>query len=221
MCVNTNPAAIMSNDMRFTTSGSCDNSAYWLADTDDYDGVSTLVNNEELAITGVVNVPMGTTNKTFDQGIFRQPLGALGGYTWADNNTNGQQDDGASEGLNGITVKIYRNTSGTANPATDILVATQTTQNDNAGRAGYYLFDNLTPANYYVIFTLPSGFTYTTRGATGTSDNNDSDPNTTTGITEITTIFAYEIDKTWDNVLANRRRHGRHRQPKPYDCRCR
>ena len=100
--------------------------------------------------------------------------------------------------MNGITVKIYRNTSGTADPLTDALVATTTTQNDIAGRAGYYLFDDLTPANYYVVFVLNNGFTFSPRGSTGISDAGDADPNVGTGATEITTIAASEIDLTWD-----------------------
>jgi uncharacterized repeat protein (TIGR01451 family) len=167
-------------------------------DDSDSDGIATTVNNQELAITNVVSVTVGSTNMTVDQGVFPQPVGALGGFAWSDLNSNGTQDEGTSTGLNGITVKIYRNTSGTANPLTDVLVATTTTQNDAAGRAGYYLFDDLTPANYYVVFTLSNGFTFSPRGSTGISDIGDADPNTGTGITEITTISASEIDLTWD-----------------------
>ncbi|MFN0200303.1 MAG: SdrD B-like domain-containing protein, partial [Bacteroidia bacterium] len=170
-------------------------------DDQDSDGTSSFINNEELAITQVVQIAANDINKTLDQGIFPQPVGALGGYVWADINANGTQDESTIDGLNGITVSIYQNTSGTANPATDLLIATQSTQADNAGRPGYYLFNDLTPANYYVVFTLSNGATFTTRGIIGTSDIGDSDPNTTTGITEITSILASEVDKTWDAGL--------------------
>ncbi|MEO0041301.1 MAG: hypothetical protein RL329_749 [Bacteroidota bacterium] len=167
-------------------------------DDADSDGISIITNNRELAITNVIPVTVGTNNLTIDQGVFPQPVGALGGFVWSDTNADGLQNEGTSTGLNGITVKIYRNTSGTADPLTDVLVATTTTQNDIAGRAGYYLFDDLTPANYYVVFVLNNGFTFAPRGSTGISDAGDADPNVGTGITEITTIAASEIDLTWD-----------------------
>jgi uncharacterized repeat protein (TIGR01451 family) len=170
-------------------------------DDQDSDGTSLLSGNEELTISPVVQIASSDVNYTLDQGLFPQPLAALGGYTWFDSNANGLQDEATTDGLNGITVKLYKNTNGTADPLTDMLIATTTTQADNAGRPGYYLFDDLTPANYYVVFTLTSGATFTTRGTTGTSDIGDADPNTTTGITEITSLVAYEIDKTWDAGL--------------------
>jgi len=62
---------------------------------------------------------------------------------------------------------------------------------------GYYDFTNLNPGGYYVEFILPSGYVFSPQDQ-GSNDSVDSDANTTTGKTEITTLSAGENDDTWD-----------------------
>lgn len=98
-------------------------------------------------------------------------LGSLGNFVWADFNANGTQDSG-EPGIDGVKVTLYTST-GTQ-------VATTTT----AG-GGYYIFQNLTPGDYFVIFdqtTLPAGFTFTQQNVG--SDTTDSDANPVTGKSE-------------------------------------
>ncbi len=98
-------------------------------------------------------------------------LGKLGNFVWYDLNANGTQDSG-EPGVDGVKVTLY--TSG------GIQVGTTTTSG-----GGFYLFQNLTPGDYYVIFdqtTLPAGYGFTSQN-TG-SDSTDSDANPATGKSE-------------------------------------
>ena len=68
---------------------------------------------------------------------------SLGDFVWNDLNADGVQDAGEA-GIDGVTVNLYAS-DGT-------FIATTTT----AG-GGLYLFDNLTPGDYYVEFIPPAG----------------------------------------------------------------
>ena len=158
----------------------------------DSDGTPTTVGGFPATIAPVTKLTTGEIDLTWDQGFYQpvNPVAAVGNYVWNDQNGNGLQDEAASAGLNGITVNLYDSSNN--------LVGTTTTHNDVNGNPGYYLFDGLTPGDYSVEFVRPSGFTFTTQGATGTSDANDSDPNVTTGRTETFTLSGGEYDPTWD-----------------------
>ncbi|GAB4053606.1 SdrD B-like domain-containing protein, partial [Spirosoma litoris] len=89
------------------------------------------------------------------------PLKAsLGDYVWYDNNKNGQQDANEPPAV-GVTVTLY-------NATTNQPISTTVTDG-----TGHYLFTNLDPGTYYVVFTAPSGATFTTVD-TG-NDTTDSD----------------------------------------------
>ncbi|GAB4046099.1 SdrD B-like domain-containing protein, partial [Spirosoma litoris] len=89
------------------------------------------------------------------------PLKAsLGDYVWYDNNKNGQQDANEPPAV-GVTVTLY-------NASTNQPISTTVTDG-----TGHYLFTNLDPGTYYVVFTAPSGATFTTVD-TG-NDTTDSD----------------------------------------------
>lgn len=104
----------------------------------------------------------GETNRTVDAGLV--PLKAtLGNYVWIDTNKNGIQDESPLTGVGSVTVTLYNN--GT-------VVTSQVT-----GSNGSYLFPNLDPGCYTVRFTLPSGYTFTTANAGGSTEANDSDAN--------------------------------------------
>jgi len=110
-------------------------------------------------------------------------LSALGDKVWYDDNHDGAQD--ASElGVPGVTVTL-KNAAGAT-------ISTTTTS-----AAGTYLFDNLTPGDYYVVFSnLPISYTYTLPDASG-DDATDSDPDAT-GRTVLTNLAPGERDLTWD-----------------------
>ncbi len=75
------------------------------------------------------------------------------------------------------------------------LIATTTT----AG-GGLYLFDNLTPGDYYVEFIPPAGYVISPQDQGG-NDATDSDVDPVSGRTITTTLVSGENDLTWDAGL--------------------
>ncbi len=114
--------------------------------------------------------------------VIPQPA-SLGDYVWLDNNNDGQQNDGAASGFAGVTVELYNSTGWVASTVTN--------------STGYYLFQNLSPGDYRVKFTLPSGYAFTTKG-TGTNTDSDAD---SFGWTVTTTLVSGENDLSWDAGL--------------------
>lgn len=111
---------------------------------------------------------------------------SIGDYVWIDTNGNGIQDAGES-GLDGVTVRLY-----------DSLGSLLSTTSTSGG--GFYSFTNLSPGDYYVEFVLPSGYAFTSQDQ-GSDDAVDSDADTTTGKTAVTTLVSGETDLTWDAGL--------------------
>jgi len=95
-------------------------------------------------------VVVGTTdNMTLDFGFTPPSVGftpsqttAIGNLFWLDDNANGKVDAN-EEGYNGVIVTLY--------DANGTKLATQTTHNGVDGKAGFYLFDNLTPDKEYKV----------------------------------------------------------------------
>ncbi|MDP3583308.1 MAG: SdrD B-like domain-containing protein, partial [Ignavibacteria bacterium] len=143
-----------------------------------------LVNNASAVghpVNGSANV---TSNATFT--VIISCKSSLGDKVWEDIDKDGIQDSGEN-GIPNVTVKLYT--------CADVLVATTTT---NAN--GEYLFSNLTPGDYYVVFTAPAGYTITIKDA-GSDNAKDSDADASTGKTICTTLTAGENDLTWDAGL--------------------
>ncbi len=134
---------------------------------------------------GVTTAAAGHNNHTLDFG-FALPA-RLGDRVWYDNNKNGIQDAGET-GVNGVRV-ILRDTTGNE-------IARTTTDS-----AGNYLFNNLSPGSYVVVFdttTLPAGYVVTSQNAAGAGGANGSDANPTTGSTITITLVAGQSDLDWD-----------------------
>ena len=70
------------------------------------------------------------------------------------------------------------------------------TRNDVNGNPGYFLFDQLDPADYFIEFILPGGATFTTQGGSG-SDPIDSDADPSDGRTEVFSLAGGQYDPTW------------------------
>jgi protocatechuate 3,4-dioxygenase beta subunit len=138
-------------------------------------------------ITGIFTVTAGQQIVNVDAGIVAQPttVASLGDRVWYDNNRDGDQDAG-EPGVPGVTVNLYfdANNDGFINGAEAFtVVATRTTDG-----YGNYVFNNLTPGNYQVVFVAPSGLVITSRDATGgtsPADGTDSDADPVTGRTTI------------------------------------
>ncbi len=129
--------------------------------------VTTLISNEE--------------DLTWDAGVV--PLAALGDFVWQDTNYNGIQDS-AEPGVADVTVTLHQ-------PDGTILGTTLTDGDGN------YLFDNLLAGDYYVSFTLPTGYAFTDQDQ-GADDGLDSDVDVNTFRTIDTNLVWGEIDLTWD-----------------------
>src|SRR3989339_993461 len=145
-----------------------------------------LVNNASAVghpVDGSANV---TSNATFT--VIINCKSSLGDKVWEDTDKDGIQDNGEN-GIPNVTVNLYT--------CADVLVATTTT---NAN--GEYLFNNLTPGDYYVVFVKPNGMIFTSQNS-GSDDAKDSDVDITNGRTICTTLIAGENDLTWDAGLHN------------------
>ncbi len=140
--------------------------------------------------SAVTNLASGENDDTWDVGLVT--VTAVGDYVWIDRNGNGIQDEPPSDGVNGITVRLY-NSIGT-------LIATTVTADDLLGNPGYYLFSGLSAGSYFIEFVLPTGFTFTTADS-GSNDNHDSDANPTTGRTGVFTLAANQLDRSRDAGL--------------------
>ncbi|MBK1986128.1 carboxypeptidase regulatory-like domain-containing protein [Sphaerospermopsis aphanizomenoides BCCUSP55] len=135
--------------------------------------------------TGVINLSPGENDTTVDAGFYN--TAALGDFVFVDANNNGIQDAGEA-GLSGVKVELI-------NPA-DGSVITSITTDANGG----YNFSGLTPGDYQVRFTAPTGYSFSTANQGG-DDAKDSDANITTGLTQTVTLTSGEFNSTLDAGL--------------------
>ncbi len=139
--------------------------------------------------SNVITLATGESNQTIDAGLISlvEQNASLGDYVWVDSNNDGQQNDGAAQGLNGVTVNLLN--------AAGSVIATRITGNDVNGNPGYYLFSDLTPGDYRVEFIKPDGYAFAKQDQG--ADDSDSDVDTT-GRTIATTLSSGENDLSWD-----------------------
>jgi len=141
----------------------------------------------------------GEQDLTLDMGIV-QPV-EVGDRVWLDDNGNGVQDEG-EEGVPNVSVMLYDAMTGhsvtddAGNPLTSI-----------TDESGHYIFTELPPSNYYVVFdlaTVPEGLVVVrpNRGDGDDSDTVDSDANPGTGKSSSTgPLNSGESDHTLDMGL--------------------
>jgi protocatechuate 3,4-dioxygenase beta subunit len=129
--------------------------------------------NQVTGITSPISVAAGIFNDRIDAGLVIDDT--LGNYVWLDNNANGIQDAG-EPGIAGVTVTLYDNVTGKVKAATvtDAL--------------GFYEFSNIGKGQYFLKFTVPTGYTFTSNlDPTGNfvlSTPNNSDISNTVGTTK-------------------------------------
>ncbi|MEM7531643.1 MAG: SdrD B-like domain-containing protein [Chloroflexota bacterium] len=149
----------------------------------------------------------GQQDLSLDMGIVA-PV-QVGDTVWFDNNGNGFQDDGtdgntAGVGVAGVTVRLF---TLDGSPAVDMNGNAVDAQVTDAN--GNYLFTNLRPSNYHVVFdlaTIPAGYDVTIPNAidpvVGFVQETDSDANPSTGRSENTgPLQSNEQDLTLDMGL--------------------
>jgi hypothetical protein len=113
---------------------------------------------------------------------------SIGDKVWNDLDRDGIQDAG-EPGIQNVTVQLL------GSNGTTVLGTTTT----NA--SGIYSFTNLPAGTYTVQFTAPSGFTFTTKNAAGSTAANDSNATPSTGKTNAITLAAGATDNTIDAGL--------------------
>jgi len=154
--------------------------------------VSTIDNSDAITTTGstfgktaVFSVNAGEQIRYVDAGIELQStsLASIGDYVWYDNNRDGSQD--ANETGVGSVIVHLKNSGGS-------IIASTTTDD-----FGYYIFNNLSPANYRIQFIAPTGLKITTQYNTSFG-NTDSDPDATNGNTVLYSLVAGERNMTVD-----------------------
>jgi hypothetical protein len=145
--------------------------------------------------TIVTTLSAGETDNSWDAGIYR--YASISNYVWEDVDNDGIQD-GSESGVGGVTVNLYDpGPDGQPGGGDDILIDFATT-NGNGG----YIFTNLIPGDYFVEFVLPSGYIFSPQDQ-GSNEDRDSDANSTTGRTIVTSLSPGENDPTWDAGLHN------------------
>ncbi|RXK62480.1 hypothetical protein ESA94_05620 [Lacibacter luteus] len=151
-------------------------------DTKDSDPVSGTV-------TGVV-LNADENDNTVDAGFQSNQL-KVGNYVWYDKNNNGFQDADET-GIAGVSVKLYVDAD--ANNIPDAAAIASTTTDAN----GLYSFSGLTPGNYIVGITAPSGYAmaFTTLSSLLPNNDNNTDNN---GIT----IIGTEITSNYITLITN------------------
>jgi PKD repeat protein len=153
---------------------------------------TSIITNAHFPTTTVTNFSTaGTYAYLFIKGscadtmnVVVTPSGTIGNYVWSDTNADGLFNESTSNGLNGVTVDLYKD-NGTG---TFVVDQTAVTANDQTGRPGYYNFVICNDGNYKVKFpTSVNGSGLTIQTPTAGVDNN-SDADVTTGFSPVFTI---------------------------------
>jgi uncharacterized repeat protein (TIGR01451 family)/LPXTG-motif cell wall-anchored protein len=144
--------------------------------------------DKSVATSAEVTLNSGDVNLSVDAGLHKA---LLGDTLWHDMNGNGIQDSG-EVGIQGAKVELLDKDEkplkdGSNNPITSITDA-----------LGKYEFNNLEAGEYKVKFILPDGYYFSPKNSVGSTADNDSDVDATTGITDVITLEKGQIDRRWD-----------------------
>ncbi|OQX24902.1 MAG: hypothetical protein BWK80_18415, partial [Desulfobacteraceae bacterium IS3] len=136
--------------------------------------------------TETVTLYRGDSLMTVDAGLFLPDSGpaGLGNFVWYDTDHNGVQDAG-EPGIPGVTVRLR--------DADNKVIAETLTDG-----SGFYQFTGLIPGDYSVKFVLPPEYVFTTANYADDSDENDSDADKRTGLSQVVTLIEDEFDPTID-----------------------
>jgi len=152
--------------------------------------------NPATGLTIQTSLVSGENDLTWDAGLYRPA--SLGNFVWEDMNGDGIQTGESGNGISSVAVQLQY-----AGPDGSFGTGDDATQNTTTNVSGAYLFSNLSPGNYRVLFTAPGGYVFTLQDSAlpGANDTNDSDANPATGLTIQTSLVSGESDLTWDAGL--------------------
>ena len=160
--------------------------AYTVTKKDQGDDRGEDSNTDNSGKTALFTLSDGENKIDIDMGLYPTVVN-LGDRVWLDTNTNGIQDSNEKVGVANVIVKLYHE-DGTFVSETKTL------------SSGQYLFRNLTPGNYYVIFDIPNNYKVSLKNQ-GNNKSNDSDADGTSGKTAVFTLLAGRDDKSIDMGL--------------------
>ena len=141
--------------------------------------------------TQVVTLSSGVNNTTLDAGVYTPA--SLGDFLWNDSNGNGVQDSGELGVPDQTVTLIGGGADGLINGIGDT-TSTTTTAGD-----GSYSFTGLTPGEYQVQFSKPTGTVFTGKDQGG-NDALDSDVNAS-GLSQIVTLVSGKNNTSVDAGL--------------------
>ena len=132
--------------------------------------------------------------------IKEDPKAQIGDYVWMDRNLDGIQNEPAIDGINGVKVVLWQSTDMAKGNGDDVKIDSTVTGFDQSGFPGYYLFPNLEPGNYYLVFdyeTIPATSSPVDPDQ-GSDDALDSDADLVMGMTPLEQLVAEEDNRTFD-----------------------
>ena len=147
------------------------------AQTDGNSDASIVTGNSGIVTINTAGTGQDLNNTTIDAGYV--PYGSIGNYVWYDANSNGTQDDGTANGLNGVKVYLYELINGAYTRIDSTITA------NSGGKPGYYNFVIDSSGLYKVLFpTTIRTKVLTTQDSTKAKDSN-SDAYVATGFSEV------------------------------------
>ena len=147
---------------------------------------SDLFTDGQFLLSDTIMIMSGQDDLSIDFGFVENP-GSIEGFVWNDIDLDGLFNDGFSA-FDAITVELY-----TAND--DMLIATKLTDAD-----GGYLFEDISPNEYYIKFVLNENTTFTLANV-GADDDIDSDVTGTNG-SGTTETFTLNTGQSIVNIYA-------------------
>ena len=139
-------------------------------------------NSYENGKTDLFTLEAGLNDLSIDLGLY-PTLTNLGDKVFLDTNANGIQDADEQQGVANVKVKLYKEDN-------TLVAETKTTS------SGQYLFRNLIPANYYVVFDVPTNYKVSPQNK-GSNESADSDANTN-GKTDVVSLIGGQDNKSVD-----------------------
>lgn len=145
--------------------------------------------------TAIISPAPSEVDLSWDAGFYR-PV-TLGDTVWIDVNRNGIQDAG-EPGLNGVTVDLHGAGSDDAFDTGDDIIR-QTVTAANGQDDGRYLFEDLPPGRYRLVFERPPGYRFTQPNVG--DDDRDSDADPDSGETVVYALISGERNLSVDAGL--------------------